>query len=540
MRLRKTVINVFDWQKNQVDPDKPWIILGKGPTFELRSRLNLTEFTSVALNQAVVAQSVDVAHAIDIDVVDDCSDILDQNAKWLLMPLHPHVNCKPSGLTLVDFMNSLPVLEHFEQSGRLLWYDLWSARKRHTRPVTQGTFSASVVVDLLGHMGIKRVRTLGVDGGSNYSARFSQTTLFLNGHDSFDIQFAEIERSERAFKMDVEKIAEPIRVFVGCDDSQLVAGKVLEYSIKKNTDHPVEVFFMNNMPVPPPKHPKNRPGTGFSFNRFLIPKLAGYRGRAIYIDADMLVFDDIEKLWNIPMGDHKVLCSVQHEVPQGWEEGRNNDLDEGRYWTRGRQMSVMLMDCESLDWDIDEIIRGLDEERYSYKDLMARFCILNEADIGDLIPNTWNCLEWYEKGKSQLVHFTVVPTQPWKNDRNALDEIWIEAFREACSAGAVPLELIQESVARKLIKPSLLEVAKSYEIKSVSSEGGAVPVDEATRLRRMLWDTMISDYTHRTQAQQMGRSLGWNIENRLFRKPVRFGLRAARFGARKLKRMIGR
>ena len=200
----------------------------------------------------------------------------------------------------------------------------------------------------------------------------------------------------------------------------------------------------------------------------------------------------------------------------------------------------MLMDCERLDWDIDEIIRGLDEDRYSYKDLMAGFCILDESDIGDLIPNTWNCLEWYEEGKSQLVHFTVVPTQPWKNDRNALDEMWTDAFREAFSSGAVPLELIEQSVARNFVKPSLLEVAMSCEVQPCSPESEPAPVDEATRLRRMLWDTMISDFTHRTQAQQMGRSVGWNIENNLFRKPARLGMRVARFGARKLKRMIGR
>tara|TARA_R110002072_G_scaffold51202_1_gene137188 strand:- start:10039 stop:11649 length:1611 start_codon:yes stop_codon:yes gene_type:complete len=529
------VIHIFDWKENWVRNDEAWLVLGKGPTFSLRDRIDLREFTTVSLNHAVVAQPVDIAHAIDIDVFDDCSEILQQNAKWLLMPLYPHVRCKPSGLSLPDFFQSLPILQHFEQSGRLLWYDLWSGPKNHRRPIAKGTFSASVVMNLLGQLGVKQVKTLGVDGGTSYNPTFSNRTLFLNGHSSFDVQFQEIDKTVVEYKMNVQKVVEPIRIFVGCDDSQLVAGKVLEYSIKKHTQHPVEVFFMNNMPVPPPKHKKNRPGTGFSFNRFLIPKLAGYRGKAIYIDADMLVFDDIEKLWDIPMGNHKVLCSVQSETPKGWEGGQNNDLGEGRYWTPGRQMSVMLMDCENLDWDIDEIIRGLDEERYGYKDLMAKFCILDESDIGDSIPNTWNCLEWFEEGKSQLVHFTVVPTQPWKNDRNALDAMWTDAFREAYCAGAVPIKLIEESVSRKLIKPSLLELAQSCEV-STPTKQESTPLDEATRLRRMLWDTMISDYTHRTQAKTTGSSLGWTLENFLIRKPMINSLRVARFAARKAKR----
>ena len=30
-------------------------------------------------------------------------------------------------------------------------------------------------------------------------------------------------------------------------------------------------------------------------------------------------------------------------------------------------MSVLLLDCDRLDWKIDEIVRGLDEERYNYQ-----------------------------------------------------------------------------------------------------------------------------------------------------------------------------
>ena len=43
---------------------------------------------------------------------------------------------------------------------------------------------------------------------------------------------------------------------------------------------------------------ENRPRTPFSFQRFLIPELCGYSGKAIYLDADMQVFRDIRELWN--------------------------------------------------------------------------------------------------------------------------------------------------------------------------------------------------------------------------------------------------
>lgn len=539
------VLNIYDWFGEYGDRDRPWLIIGKGPSFGLRDRIDLDCYSTIALNHVVEQQPVFISHIIDMDVVDDCRHVLAENAEWLLMPFHPHVQCRAGGLSLKDFVPTVPVLEDFDRRGRLLWYNLHSGRPEGGYPVARGTFSASVVVNLLGRLGVKEVRSLGVDGGDQYSVQFSHLadkTLMANGHNSFDVQFREIESTIGRYSMSYKTAVEPIRVFVGADDSQMVAGRVLEHSIRKHTTHPVEVFFMCNMPVPPPKHAKNRPGTGFSFNRFLIPKLAGYRGKAIYLDADMLVFDDIEKLWSLPFAGKKVLCSTQTETPAGWEEGRNNALGKDRHWTPGRQMSVMVMDCERLNWDIEEIIRGLDEDRYSYKDLMAKLCILDEQDIGDTIPNEWNCLEWHEEGRSCLVHFTVVPTQPWKNDRNPLDGLWTAAFKDAAAAGAVPMELIRDAVARQDIKPSLMTVAEeaqpSSPVSGVRSTGIQHGDSEASELRRMLWHTMISNYKHEKEIARMGRSVGWNVENVLVRKPTAFGLRAARAVGRRAKRLL--
>ena len=91
-----------------------------------------------------------------------------------------------------------------------------------------------------------------------------------------------------------------IKVYVGADRSQQLAVKVLEYSIQRHTTAPVEVIPMIDLPVPVPKDPRNGQRTGFSYSRFCIPKLAGYSGRAVYMDADMQVFKDIQELWKLP------------------------------------------------------------------------------------------------------------------------------------------------------------------------------------------------------------------------------------------------
>ena len=78
----------------------------------------------------------------------------------------------------------------------------------------------------------------------------------------------------------------PVRVYVGSQEAQMLPVKVLEYSIRKHTELPVEIFPLHHasIEVPMPRDPRNRPRTPFSFQRFYIPQLAGFRGRAIYLD----------------------------------------------------------------------------------------------------------------------------------------------------------------------------------------------------------------------------------------------------------------
>lgn len=530
-------IDIFDWLPSFEQQSAAFLVLGKGPSFCLRDQFALDDYNLVSLNHVVREQKVDFAHIIDIDVVEDCEDCLLTNAHWLVMPEVPHVNCRPTALSISDFVRTVPVLREFARQDRLLTYPLWSARRPGPRPHVNGTFSGSVVVNLLARMGIRNIRTLGIDGGNLYSRTFddlTDKTLFKNEHTSFNVQFSEIQKTVEEFEMSVESLVEPIRIFVGCDDSMMIPAYVLEYSIRKYTQHPVQVFFMRNMPIPEPKDAKNRPGTGFSFNRFLIPKLAGYAGKAIYVDADMLVFDDIAKLWNIPFNGKTVLCSTQNEVPKGWEGGANNDHGEGRYWTPGRQMSVMLMDCARLDWDIDRIIEGLDRGDYTYKQLMAEFCILPEEAIADTIPNEWNCLEWYEPERSQLVHFTVVPVQPWRNDRSPMKNFWEAAYREALAAGAVPMKIVEECVQRKLVKPSLLEIAREVRSspdakpESLPEQDAPESHAESLRLRHMLWDSMIKSYETSAELNRIKSSPAFFLEDMLIRRPAAFGARVYR------------
>ena len=530
--------DVYSWARDHLDATRTVTLLGKGPSFSLVDHFDLSGTTVVGLNHVVLQRKVDIAHAIDIDVVERCEDVLFENADWMLMPICPHINCRPTNLRLWDFISTVPILREFADRGRLVWYSLWSGPSVENLPKVQGTFSGSILVHLLSGLGVKHVQSLGVDGGKAYSHDFasvSEESLFKNGHESFDVQFEEIAAVTNNTDLVYQSMAETIRVFVGCEDSQMIAAQVLAHSIRKHTDHPVDIFFMNNSAVRQPRDSANRPGTGFSFNRFLIPRLCGFEGKAIYLDADMLVFEDIVNLWRIPFDGATLLCSSQTEVPRGWEDGKNNSLGEGRYWTPGRQLSVMLLDCASLNWDPDVIVDRLDAGEFTYKELMAELCIVDTDDVRDTIPNTWNCLEWYEPGTSALVHFTVVPTQPWSSTENALQELWESEFVDAVRAGAVDVGILEASAKAGHVRSALVDIAQAVETDVPVKEGDPVMRPEAS-IRHQLWAAWIERNSLNSELNRIKGSPAFWLENNLIRRPAYFFFRAGRWLLRKLSR----
>jgi hypothetical protein len=252
----------------------------------------------------------------------------------------------------------------------------------------------------------------------------------------------------------------PIRVFVGASPSEVLPLKVLEHSIKTHAGLPVEMSFMADLTHPMPQHESNQPGTKFSFYRFMIPELAGYQGKALYLDSDMLVFKDMRELWETPFDGAQVLTVL---TPQG---------------APTKNHSVLLIDCAAVDWKIREIVRGLDEGRYGYEGLMRDLCIVPAGRVGARIPYVWNSLDTYEAGKTALLHFTALHSQPWTETRNPLAKIWVEALHRAVDDGAVDLALIQAEVAAGNVRPSLL-----HQIQSGVFDPARLPADVLRRDR---------------------------------------------------------
>jgi len=437
----------FEWfQAEGIDPNKPWLILGKGPSFSKRGQFDLTAYSTLSLNHVVREQPVTVAHMIDYNVVEGCGEALLTNAQHVLLPWIPHINNTPGSETLAELAQRDEILRQLAEQGRLLYYNLSTARKRNIEgPVVRVRFfSAEAALNLLAMAGVRKVRSLGIDGGIIYSGEFDDLknkTLLANTRDSFDKQFQEIARSILTTGIDYAPLdlESPVRIYVGATDAQMLAVKVLEYSIRKHASMSVEVhpLHLSQVKIPVPKDPKSRPRTPFSFQRFLIPALAGHRGRAIYLDSDMQVFKDIRQIWTLPFHGADLLTVHEPE-----NSGRRP------------QFSVMLLNCASLEWRVEDIVERLDDKRLTYEQLMYEMALAKE--IRPSISPVWNSLERYDETNTALVHYTDMPTQPWVSRRNRIGYLWVRDLFEAVDVGFITLRYVKDQVTKGFVRPSLL------------------------------------------------------------------------------------
>lgn len=253
-----------------------------------------------------------------------------------------------------------------------------------------------------------------------------------------------------------------IDIFVGADRSQLLAVAVLEHSIRRHTFDRVRVSPLIDLGLPEPRDPQQGSRTNFSFARFAIPELMNFSGKALYLDADMLVFRDIRSLWDLSFGGATVI--IQEDVPDHAPAPRK----KGAPAKRLKQCSVMLIDCERARWDVREIVDGLDG-RYSYEQLMYELCILPEADIRYGVPFVWNSLEHHDLD-TRLIHYTDMKTQPWVSTENPFGRFWIKEVLLMLETGALIWRDIHREIELGYFRPSLAD-----ELKEMPHEAGFDP-----------------------------------------------------------------
>ena len=140
--------------------------------------------------------------------------------------------------------------------------------------------------------------------------------------------------------------------------------------------------------------------TQFSFSRFLTPWLCDYEGWAIFMDCDMLVLDDIARLW--ALRDERYAVQVVKHVHVPREEVKFLGAVQTKY-EKKNWSSVMLMNCArcaALTPDYVNRASGLELHQFKW---------LEGDHLIGALPAKWNHLVGYDAPRrdASLVHFTI-------------------------------------------------------------------------------------------------------------------------------------
>lgn len=165
------------------------------------------------------------------------------------------------------------------------------------------------------------------------------------------------------------------RIFLGFDTRQAAAFTALSTSIVTRASSPTAItpLLQHQLPV------KRKGLTGFTWTRFLVPHLCYYNGWGLFMDADMLVLDDIDKLFAL-RDDSKAVMVVKNRMEFEWA-------------------SVMLFNCGHPD-------NAILTPEYIEEAKNLHACQWTQ-NVGEL-PSEWNHLVGYDNPRADAkgIHFT--------------------------------------------------------------------------------------------------------------------------------------
>lgn len=216
----------------------------------------------------------------------------------------------------------------------------------------------------------------------------------------------------------------PVKVFIGMDKRQEVAYTVCRASIERNASSRVSVE-----PIKIEWTPIKRRGlTDFTFARYAVPWLCNYHGRAIFMDADIIVRGDV--------------CELDGLLPE------DSDLGVVKAKLKFEWPSVMVFNntlCKTLT---PEFINDATTSPQG----------LTWAKKITELPPEWNHCVGYDKPLSgaKLVHYTAgIPCFPETVGCEYAKE-WQDELN-ACTSSVPWEDLMGRSVHAEMVKSGHLQ-----------------------------------------------------------------------------------
>ncbi len=193
-----------------------------------------------------------------------------------------------------------------------------------------------------------------------------------------------------------------IRIFIGFDPRETVAYNVLAHSIQTRASEPVAVapLALSQLRRVLTRERHDLQSTDFSFSRFLTPYLSGYAGWSLFMDCDMLMRDDVAKLW--ALRDERYAVQVVKHDHKPRETVKFLGAAQTSY-AKKNWSSVMLFNnarCAMLTPDYVNSASGLDLHQFKW--------LQSDELIGEL-PHRWNHLVGYDAPDADisLAHYTI-------------------------------------------------------------------------------------------------------------------------------------
>lgn len=210
-----------------------------------------------------------------------------------------------------------------------------------------------------------------------------------------------------------------LRVMIGYDERQPVAYNVMQSSIVRHASLPVSItpLILRQLPL------RRKGLTNFTYSRFLVPYLMGFKGWALFVDPDMVVTGDIAELFRSADPEADVMVNTQQP-----------EFEWG---------SAMLFNCEKCRILTPEYIE--DRKRPLFD--------LNWATTVRAFPPEWNhCVNYTPVANAKLYHYTEgLPC--WKETSGAPEDVHWEKEHKLMNSTVRWQELMGTSVhAQRTLK----------------------------------------------------------------------------------------
>lgn len=196
-----------------------------------------------------------------------------------------------------------------------------------------------------------------------------------------------------------------INIWIGCDDQFKLNFQPQVNSIISNANSLFNIKLLRlselSDVITRPRDPNQ--STDSAFTRWIIPHLHGYTGWHLYMDSDMFVCKDLNKLWNL-RDNSKAVMVVKHNI-EHTEGTKFNDMPQKSY-PRKNWSSLMMFNaklCTQLTPEYVNTASGLDLHQFKW---------LDDDLIGEL-PGEWNHLVGIDPPNPNpgIIHWTL--GGPW-------------------------------------------------------------------------------------------------------------------------------